>query len=213
MAVITSTGTMDKLNPTVRKYLAERAELLGAIRLPNTAFKQNANTEVVTDILFFRKREAKAYVDTENTEWLSTGKTEQGYEINNYYINHPEMVLGQLVMEHGMYGALDVTVKPDGRNLTDALNDAISRLPENFYVTPEYSESAEEETAAVDYEVKPLCYKAQNGKLYMRVGDKMVEQTINSYITIRQATGCAATLSHWKMKISKREIPLQLQRK
>ena len=180
MAVITSTGTMDKVNPTVRKYLAERAELLGAIRLPNNAFKQNANTEVVADILFFRKRESQEYVDTENTEWLSTAKTEQGFEINNYYINHPEMVLGEMVMEHGMYGAVDLTVKPDGRNLADALEQAVKNLPENFYVTPEYTESAEEESAAVDYNVKPLCYKAQNGRLYMRVGESMVEQEIPS---------------------------------
>lgn len=180
MAVITSSGTMDKINPTVRKYLAERAELLGAIRLPNNAFKQNANTEVVADILFFKKREQQAYVDTENTEWLSTAKTEQGYEINNYFVQHPEMVLGEMVMEHGMYGALDLTVKPDGRNLADALEQAVSNLPENFYVTPEYDESAEEESAAVDYNVKPLCYKAQNGKLYMRVGESMVEQEIPS---------------------------------
>lgn len=180
MAVITSTGTMDKLNPTVRKYLAERAELIGAIRLPNTAFQKTAGTQVVSDILFFKKREEKAYVDTENTEWLSTAKTEQGYEINNYFVQHPEMVLGEMVMEHGMYGALDVTVKPDGRNLTDALDEAVSRLPENFYITPEYTESAEEESAAVDYDVKPLCYKAENGRLYMRVGDSMVEQTIPS---------------------------------
>ena len=180
MAVITSTGTMDKLNPTVRKYLAERAELIGAIRLPNNAFQKTAGTQVVSDILFFKKREEKAYVDTENTEWLSTAKTKQGYEINNYFIKHPEMVLGQLVMEHGMYGALDVTVKPDGRNLTDALDEAVSRLPENFYITPEYTESAEEESAAVDYDVKPLCFKAENGRLYMRVGDSMVEQTIPS---------------------------------
>ena len=178
MAVITSTGTMDKLNPTVRKYLAERAELLGAIRLPNNAFKQNANTEVVADILFFKKRESQTYVDTENTEWLSTAKTEQGYEINNYFVQHPEMVLGDMVMEHGMYGALDLTVKPDGRNLADALEQAVSHLPANFYITPEYTESAEEESAAVDYNVKPLCYKAQNGKLYMRMGDSMVEQDI-----------------------------------
>ena len=180
MAVITSSGTMDKINPTVRKYLAERAELLGAIRLPNNAFKQNANTEVVADILFFKKREQQAYVDTENTEWLSTAQTEQGYEINNYFVQHPEMVLGEMVMEHGMYGALDLTVKPDGRNLADALKQAVSNLPENFYVTPEYDESAEEESAAVDYNVKPLCYKAQNGKLYMRVGESMVEQEIPS---------------------------------
>lgn len=180
MAVITSSGTMDKLNPSVRKYFAERAELLGAIRLPNTAFKQTANTEVVADILFFKKRDQKAYIDTENTEWLTTGTNEQGYEINNYFIKHPEMILGEMVREHGMYGALDVTVKPDGRNLTDALDEAISRLPENFYETPEYTESAEEERAAVDYDIKPLCYKAQNGKLYMRVGESMVEQEIPS---------------------------------
>lgn len=178
MAVITSSGTMDKINPTVRKHLAERAELVGAIRLPNNAFTQTAGTQVVADILFFKKRENKAYVDTENTEWLSTAKTEEGYEINNYFVQHPEMVLGELTMEHGMYGAYDLTVKPDGRNLADALDDAVSRLPANFYVTPEYTESAEEEKAAVDYNVKPLCYKAQNGKLYMRVGESMVEQQI-----------------------------------
>ncbi len=178
MAVITSSGTMDKINPTVRKYLAERAELLGAIRLPNNAFTQTAGTQVVADILFFKKREKQAYVDTENTEWLATGKTDEGYEINNYFVKRPEMVLGEFSMEHGMYGAFDLTVKPDGRNLADALGDAVNRLPANFYVNPEYSESAAEESAAVDYNVKPLCYKAQNGKLYMRVGESMVEQQI-----------------------------------
>jgi N12 class adenine-specific DNA methylase len=178
MAVITSSGTMDKINPTVRKYLAERAELLGAIRLPNNAFTQTAGTQVVADILFFKKREKQAYVDTENTEWLATGKTDEGYEINNYFVKRPEMVLGKFSMEHGMYGAFDLTVKPDGRNLVDALGDAVNRLPANFYVNPEYSESAAEESAAVDYNVKPLCYKAQNGKLYMRVGESMVEQQI-----------------------------------
>lgn len=180
MAVITSSGTMDKLNPTVRKYLAERAELIGAIRLPNDAFQKTAGTQVVADILFFKKREQRAYVDTDNTEWLSTGKTEQGYEINNYFIQHPEMVLGEFVKEHGMYGAIDVTVKSDGRNLADALEEAVNHLPENFYTNPEYSESAEEEKTTVDYNVRPLCYKAQNGRLYMRVGESMVEQEIPS---------------------------------
>lgn len=180
MSVITSSGTMDKLNPTVRKYLAERAELIGAIRLPNNAFQKTAGTQVVADILFFKKREQRAYVDTDNTEWLSTSKTEQGYEINNYYIHHPEMVLGEFVKEHGMYGALDVTVKPDGRNLADALEEAVNHLPENFYTNPEYAESAEEEKATVDYNIRPLCYKAQNGRLYMRVGESMVEQDIPS---------------------------------
>ena len=177
MAVITSSGTMDKLNPSVRKYLAERAELLGAIRLPNTAFKQNAGTEVVADILFFRKREQQEYVTPENTEWLGTGKTEQGYEINNYFINHPEMVLGTLAIETGMYGATDVTVKPDGRTISEALSQAIEHLPQDIYVNPEYTEEQKEEIS-VDYNVKPLCYKAENGRLYMRVGDEMVEQDI-----------------------------------
>ena len=177
MAVITSSGTMDKLNPSVRKYLAERAELLGAIRLPNTAFKQNAGTEVVADILFFRKREQQEYITPENTEWLGTGKTEQGYEINNYFINHPEMVLGTLVEETGMYGATAVTVKPDGRSISEALAKAVEHLPQDIYVNPEYTEEDKDEIS-VDYNVKPLCFKAENGKLFMRVGDRMEEQDV-----------------------------------
>ena len=182
MAVITSKGTMDKQNPSIRKYIADRAELVGAIRLPNTAFKQTANTEVVTDILFFRKREEKINATIENTEWLATGKTEEGYEINNYYIAHPEMVLGTLAKETGLYGAEDITVKSDGRDLSEAINAAISRLPQDFYVNPEYSEETESrEEVEVDYDVKPMNLKAVNGKLYMRVGDSMVEQPVPSF--------------------------------
>lgn len=182
MAVITSKGTMDKQNPSIRKYIADRAELVGAIRLPNTAFKQTANTEVVTDILFFRKREERINATIENTEWLATGKTEEGYEINNYYIAHPEMVLGTLAKETGLYGAEDITVKPDGRELSEAINGAISRLPQGFYVNPEYSKEAESrEEVEVDYDVKPMNLKAVNGKLYMRVGDSMVEQPVPSF--------------------------------
>lgn len=182
MAVITSKGTMDKQNPSIRKYIADRAELVGAIRLPNTAFKQTANTEVVTDILFFRKREEKINAGVENTEWLATGKTAEGYEINNYYISHPEMILGTLAKEHGLYGAEDITVKPDGRDLSEAINAAISRLPQDFYVNPEYTEEVESrEEVEVDYDVKPMNLKAVNGKLYMRVGDSMVEQPVPSF--------------------------------
>ena len=182
MAVITSKGTMDKQNPSIRKYIADRAELVGAIRLPNTAFKQTANTEVVTDILFFRKREEKINATIENTEWLATGKTEEGYEINNYYIAHPEMILGTLAKETGLYGAEDITVKPDGRDLSEAINGAISRLPQDFYVNPEYTEETEsKEEVEVDYDVKPMNLKALNGKLYMRVGDSMVEQPVPTF--------------------------------
>ena len=179
MAVITSKGTMDKQNPSIRKYIADRAELIGAVRLPNTAFKQTANTEVVTDILFFRKREERINATIENTEWLVTGKIEDGYEINNYYISHPEMILGTLVKETGLYGAEDITVKPDGRELSEAINTAISRLPQDFYVNPERAEETETcEEVEVDYDVKPMNLTAVNGKIYMRVGDSMVEQPV-----------------------------------
>ena len=176
VAVITSKGTMDKLNPSARKYVAERAELLGAVRLPNNAFKQTAGTEAVADILFFRKREERI-TDLSREEWLGTGKTAEGYEINNYFISHPEMILGTLAEEHGLYGGIDTTVKPDGRDLKDALAEAILHLPQGFYNNPETPPEQERETE-VDYNVKPFCYKAERGKLYQRVGDEMVEQSI-----------------------------------
>ena len=175
VAIITSKGTMDKLNPSARKYVAERAELLGAIRLPNNAFKQTAGTEAVADILFFRKR-AEKITDLSGEEWLGTGKTAEGYEINNYFISHPEMILGTLAREHGLYGGIDTTVKPDGRVLKAALAEAVKHLPQGFYNNPETPPA--EEAAEPDYNVKPLCYKAENGRLYLRMGDEMVEQTI-----------------------------------
>ena len=176
VAIITSKGTMDKLNPSARKYVAERAELLGAIRLPNNAFKQTAGTEAVADILFFRKR-AEKITDLSREEWLGTGKTEEGYEINNYFISHPQMILGTLAEEHGLYGGIDTTVKPDGRELKTALAEAIRNLPQSFYLNPQ-TPPIEEQTTEVDYNVKTFCYKAENGRLYMRVGEGMEEQPI-----------------------------------
>lgn len=200
VAVITSKGTMDKLNPSTRKYLADRAELLGAIRLPNTAFKQTAGTEVVTDILFFKKREKLIHADTKNTEWLSTGKTNEGYEINNYFIQHPEMILGKLELEHGLYGAIDVTVKPDDRNLSIALNEAVSFLPQNIYENPVVSYS-EQELETLDYDTRPFNYKALNGRLFMRIGEKMIEQEIpktpkDAYERIKNMIDLRSDLRH-----------------
>lgn len=179
VAIVTSKGTMDKLNPSARKYVAERAELLGAIRLPNTAFKQTAGTEAVADILFFRKRTGKINADTEKIEWLGIYKTGEGYLINNYFADHPEMILGTLAEETGLYGGKDVTVKPDGRELSEALGEAIKNLPQGFYL-PIENEPIEDEKE-VDYNVKPMCYKADSGRLYMRVGDEMVEQRIPAF--------------------------------
>ena len=105
--------------------------MLGAVRLPNNAFKQTAGTEAVADILFFRKREEKI-TDLTREEWLGTGKTAEGYEINNYFISHPEMILGTLAEEHGLYGGIDTTVKPDGRDLQDALPQAVKNLTQSI---------------------------------------------------------------------------------
>lgn len=198
VAIVTSKGTMDKLNANARKYVAERAELLGAIRLPNTAFKQTAGTEAVADILFFRKREEKI-TDLSAETWLATGKTEEGYEINQYFIDHPGMVLGTLKEEQGLYGGIDTTVKPDGRDLKDALAEAIQNLPQSFYQNPDTTPV--EEAAEVDYNVKPLCYKAENGRLYMRIGDEMVEQAIpkspkDAYQRIQGMIGLREELHH-----------------
>ena len=199
VAVITSKGTMDKLNPSARRYVAERAELLGAIRLPNTAFKQTAGTEAVADILFFRKCEERI-ADLSHEAWLGTGRTAEGYEINNYFLSHPQMVLGTLVEEHGLYGGIDTTVKPDGRALQDALAEAIKNLPESVYLAPQTPPEDERESE-VDYNVKPFCYKAEGGRLYMRIGDEMVEQAIpkspkDAYQRIQGMIGLREELHH-----------------
>ena len=181
VAVVTSKGTLDKLNPVARKYMAERAELLGAIRLPNTAFKQTANTEAVTDILFFQKREEKIS-DTSGIEWLGTGKTEDGFEVNNYFIVHPEMVLGTFAKETGLYGAEGITVYPDGRNLGEAFAAAVNSLPQNIYRNPE--QSLEETVQGLDesvFDIRPMCYIAVNGKLYMRIGEKLEQQELPAF--------------------------------
>ena len=101
IAYITSKGTMDKQNPAVRRYIAERAELLGAIRLPNTAFKANAGTEVTSDILFLQKRERPLTVEP---DWVHLGQTANGIPVNSYFAAHPEMMLGTMVREPGLYG-------------------------------------------------------------------------------------------------------------
>ena len=106
-----------------------------------------------------------------------TGRTAEGYEINNYFISHPQMILGTLAEEHGLYGGIDTTVKPDGRELKTALAEAIQNLPQSFYINPE-TPPIEEGATEVDYNVKPFCYKAENGRLYMRVGEGMEEQPI-----------------------------------
>ena len=119
VAVITSSGTMDKQNASAREYLAERADLLGAIRLPNNAFRRNAGTDVVADILFLQKRESPGIA---NAEWTKLGKSAEGFTINQYFAEHPEMVLGTLTEESTQYGKMECTVKPiEGADLDEQL--------------------------------------------------------------------------------------------
>lgn len=125
MALVTSKGTMDKTNPAVRKYIAQRADLLGAIRLPNNTFKGNAGTEVVSDILFLQKRDR--LIDIE-PDWVHLDTDENGIEMNSYFVRHPEMVLGEMKMVTGRFG-LESTCEPyENANLESQLAEAVSNI-------------------------------------------------------------------------------------
>ena len=176
-AVITSKGTMDKSSTSFRKYLADRAELLGAIRLPNNAFKENAGTEVTADILFFKKR--GTIIDA-NDDWIYTGTNDNGIPLNEYFIAHPEMMLGTMKMGVSMYGSENETyLEPDDRTLNEALEQAISFLPENVYQKQnEVLENIDEDFLPADYNVRNYCYCLINEKLYMRIDDQMVAQQV-----------------------------------
>lgn len=130
LAVVTSKGTMDKENPEMRTYIAQRAELLGAVRLPNDAFKKNAGTEVTSDILFFQKRERPIEIKPEEVEWLSKGTTEDGFSVNNYFVNYPEMVLGTIAEANQMYGPTENTqvIPIPGADLKQQLSEAVKNI-------------------------------------------------------------------------------------
>lgn len=175
VAFITSSGTMDKKNPAVRKYIAERAELLGAIRLPNNAFLANAGTGVVTDILFLQKRDRPIAIEP---DWVHLGKTEQGYTINQYFVDHPDMVLGELTEESTQYGKQECTVKPlAGAELSDQLADAISNIHGNIteYDRDQQEEFTEEteESIPADPSVRNFSFALVDGNIYYRENSRM----------------------------------------
>ena len=177
-AVITSKGTMDKASSTFRKYLADRAELVGAIRLPNNAFKENAGTEVTADILFFKKR--GTIIDS-NDSWIYVGQNENGVPLNEYFIDHPEMLLGTMKMGVSMYGSENETyLEADERTLSDALSQAIQNLPKNIFQKQENTETLEDdEFLPADYNIRNYCYTIINNKLYVRIDDQMVQQSVS----------------------------------
>lgn len=134
IAFVTSKGTMDKLNATTRKYISERADFLGAIRLPNIAFKKNANTSVTTDVIFLRK--LKQGETAKGEDWITIKQTSEGVPINEYYVNHPEMLLGKMIFDSSMYGnEKETALIGDGRDLSQSLDEAIEKLPQNVMDT------------------------------------------------------------------------------
>ena len=178
VAVVTSKGTMDKKSPAVRKYLAQRAELLGAVRLPNTAFKANAGTEVTSDILFFKKRDR--VVDLE-PDWVHLGENEDGIAMNQYFIEHPEMVAGKMELVSGPYG-MEATCSPiEGKSLEEQLKEAMSHIQgeiENSGLD-ELEDDIEKATILADPSVKNFSYAVVDGEVYYRENSVMkpVEMT------------------------------------
>ena len=199
VAVITTKGTLDKANPTIRKYLAERAELVGAVRLPNTAFKDNAGTEVTADILFLQKRERKIDIEP---DWVHLGVTENGIAVNSYFAEHPEMMLGSMEYDTRIYGQdsrYTVCVNNDENfNMYETLNKAIGNIKAQMTDFERVADEAEqtEEVIPADPNVRNYTYTFFEGKLYYRENSEMVkkevsqtaEERIRSLDEIRQIT-------------------------
>ena len=178
VAFVTSRYTMDSKDSTARKHMAERADLLGAIRLPNNAFKANAGTDVVSDIIFLQKRDRPADIEP---AWVQLGKTEDGFAINQYFVDHPEMVLGELTTESTQYGREKLTVAPlEGANLADQLAEAVQHI-EGQYTAAEIDapDIAEEETTRrtlpADPEVKNFSYTVVNGEVFLPENSVMTQ--------------------------------------
>ena len=173
VAVVTSSGTMDKQNPAVRQYIANRAELLGAIRLPNNAFQRNANTSVVSDILFFQKRDRASI---EELEWLNLKETPEGYSVNAYFAEHPEMVLGEFTTESTQYGKQEVTVKPkEGITLEEQLKEAVQNIHGTITELELSDTELEEDVVSIpaDPEVKNFSFTVVNDEVYYRENSVM----------------------------------------
>ena len=171
--VVTSSGTMDKQNPAVRQYIANRAELLGAIRLPNNAFQRNANTSVVSDILFFQKRDRASI---EEPEWLNLKEIPEGYSVNAYFAEHPEMVLGDFTTESTQYGKQEVTVKPkEGITLEEQLKEAIRNIHGTITELELSDTELEEDVVSIpaDPDVKNFSFTVVNEEVYYRENSVM----------------------------------------
>ena len=181
IAFVTSRYTMDKQSPEVRKYIAQRAELLGAIRLPNNAFKANAGTEVVSDIIFLQKRDRPIDIEL---DWVHLGENEDGFSINQYFIDNPEMVLGRQTSESTQYGRQDFTVEPyEDLDLATQLRYAIQNIGGKYEAAelPDLGENdAIQDTIPADPNVKNYSYAVVDGEVYYRENSVMVKPSLNA---------------------------------
>ena len=178
VAFVTSRYTMDSKDSTARKHMAERADLLGAIRLPNNAFKANADTEVVSDIIFLQKRDRPADIEP---AWVQLGKTEDGFAVNSYFVEHPEMVLGELTAENTQYGREELTVAPiEGANLADQLAEAVQHIEGQYaeveVETPDIADAENEKhILPADPDVKNFSYTVVDGEVFYRENSVMTQ--------------------------------------
>ena len=178
VAFVTSRYTMDSKDSTARKHMAERADLLGAIRLPNNAFRANAGTDVVSDIIFLQKRDRP--IDHE-PDWVQLGKTEDGFAINQYFVDHPEMVLGEMTTESTQYGREEFTVAPiEGAVLADQLAEAVQHIEGNYtaveIAAPDVADAeAQRKTLPADPTVKNFSYTVVDGEIYYRENSIMTQ--------------------------------------
>lgn len=179
VAFVTSRYTMDSKNPDARRYLAQRAELLGAIRLPNNAFKANAGTEVVSDIIFLQRREHPIDIEP---EWVHLGLTPDGFQLNSYFVNHSEMILGKLSVENTQYGREECTVDPiPGEDLADQLHQAISRIHGQYQAAETVLAEGEDvqQVIPADPGVKNYSYTVVDGEVYFRENSVMRPVELN----------------------------------
>lgn len=183
VAVVTSKGTMDKENPEMRMYVAQRAELLGAIRLPNNAFKANAGTEVTSDILFFQKRERAIEINPDEIEWLNKTETAEGFRVNGYFANHPEMVLGTITEANQKYGPTENTqvIPIEGADLKQQLAEAVQNI-QGTYTPRAEKDTKKKETEDIipaPANSRVYSYYAVNGSVYFREdGDTMAKANL-----------------------------------
>ena len=181
IAFVTSRYTLDKQSPEVRRYIAQRAELLGAIRLPNNAFKANAGTDVVSDIIFLQRRDRPIEIEP---DWVHLGRNEDGFAINSYFVEHPEMILGRQSSESTQYGRQDFTVEPiEGLKLADQLHDAVKYI-RGTYQAAELPELGDDEALSdsipADPNVKNYSYTVVDGEVYYRQNSLMSRPELNA---------------------------------